>query len=181
MIEDAKKLALKAHAGQKRKISGEPYFLHVENVAMLLKKEGFSDEVVSAGYLHDVIEDTNVRKEDILRLFGPIITELVLNNTENKRFDWEERKQATILKAKTASLNTKALIAADKLDNSKDLLTYYQLYGDNVWKFFNRGYAQQERYYRGLVEALFMNVRQSDMPHFFFTLKDHVRELFDRS
>lgn len=174
----ARDLAKNAHNGQKRKISGKPYFTHVENVAAILKQSGFPDSVVAAGYLHDVIEDTDVSQEDIREIFGEEILQLVLHNTENKDLEWEQRKQATILKAQETSFEIKALIAADKLDNSQDLLNFYQKYGDKVWEFFNRGYEKQAWYYKELTEALFKNVNETEIPDFFHILRSNVENLF---
>ena len=128
--------------------------------------------------MHDVIEDTDVSQEDIREIFGEEILQLVLHNTENKDLEWEQRKQATILKAKESSFEIKALIAADKLDNSQDLLNYYQQYGDKVWEFFNRGYEKQAWYYKGLTEALFKNVNETEVPYFFHILRSNVERLF---
>ncbi|TXC91463.1 bifunctional (p)ppGpp synthetase/guanosine-3',5'-bis(diphosphate) 3'-pyrophosphohydrolase [Metabacillus litoralis] len=178
LLEYARNFAKIAHADQVRKISSEPYYVHVDSVANTLKKAGFSREVVIAGYLHDVIEDTNVTEQEILQLFGKDVLQYVLDNTENKNLSWEERKQETINKAKTLSLESKALIAADKLDNSEDLLIYYQRYGEKVWKHFNRGHNQQLWYYNEIVNSIFYGVPKDQVPEFFNTLKKNVEDLF---
>lgn len=178
IIERAREFAKEVHKEQKRKINGEPYFTHVDQVAKILSNAGFSDIVVAAGYLHDVIEDTSVTKEDLLAFFGNDVVELVLQNTENKELKWEERKGATIQKATNASLETKALIAADKLNNCEDLLLYYRKYGYKVWGFFNRGFELQAWYYIGLTKALFNGLDDNKIPQFFFHLRSNVEELF---
>ncbi|WP_309545135.1 HD domain-containing protein, partial [Halobacillus trueperi] len=57
MIEKAKAFAAKAHQGQKRKNASEDYVVHPIRVADLLKQAGFREELICAGYLHDVVED----------------------------------------------------------------------------------------------------------------------------
>ena len=56
----AKEFAIKAHKGQVRKSDKEkPMIIHPINVGQILKQYGFDENVVSAGYLHDVVEDTS--------------------------------------------------------------------------------------------------------------------------
>lgn len=177
-IKQAKDFAADAHRGQKRKISGDPYFSHLENVAQTLRNCGFSSSVVAAGYLHDVLEDTEVTEFQLVRLFGNGITQLVLANSENKALGWEDRKADTIKKASTASLEIKALIAADKLDNSNDLIKHYQHQGDQIWSYFNRGYQKQAVYYQQLVSSLYYGLDATEVPRYFADLKKNVEELF---
>jgi guanosine-3',5'-bis(diphosphate) 3'-pyrophosphohydrolase len=178
IITKAKIFAEKAHQGQLRKISGAPYFTHLENVALTLFNAGFSNNVVAAGYLHDIIEDTKVTKLQISDLFGNEVVKLVLANSENKLLEWEDRKTETIEKAKTASLEIKALIAADKLDNTSDLLKQYRLQGDNVWSYFNRGFNKQAWYYQNLLKSLYHGLEDTDEPTYFKDLKRNIEELF---
>ncbi|MDY0395286.1 HD domain-containing protein [Virgibacillus halophilus] len=70
MKEKAKAFAIKAHEGQQRKTSNEPYITHPIRVAERLEKNHFSEALISAGYLHDVVEDTPYEMEDIERNFG---------------------------------------------------------------------------------------------------------------
>ncbi|WP_226666053.1 HD domain-containing protein [Metabacillus litoralis] len=178
LIVNARNFARKAHNGQVRKISSEPYFSHVEYVAKTLEDAGFSNIVVAAGYLHDVIEDTEVTVDELKRLFGKEVLQFVLDNTEDKDLIWEKRKQETIDKTRMLSIESKALIAADKLDNSKDLLLYSQAYGGKLWTYFNRGYEKQLWYYKELVHSIFYGVPKHQVPAYFYTLKQNVDELF---
>ena len=55
----ARAVATRAHAGQKRKGTDRPYILHPEQVAAALARHYPSDEaLICAGYLHDALEDT---------------------------------------------------------------------------------------------------------------------------
>jgi (p)ppGpp synthase/HD superfamily hydrolase len=65
--ELARSIAVIMHEKQCRKGTGEPYFNHVERVAQSVK--GWQAQTVA--YLHDVVEDTAVTKEDLLRLQFP--------------------------------------------------------------------------------------------------------------
>ncbi len=65
-----------AHRPQKR-FSGDPYFLHVSNVAYTLAEMGMDANAIAAGLLHDTIEDANVSKEAIAETFNPDVAFLV--------------------------------------------------------------------------------------------------------
>ncbi len=81
LIEKAYKFAKKAHEGELRK-SGEPYFLHVATTAKNLADLGMSPTVISAGLLHDVLEDTNTPEEELQKEFGEEIVDLVKGVTK---------------------------------------------------------------------------------------------------
>ena len=76
--------ALAAHAavGQKRKYTGEDYIHHPVQVANIVYSRGYSDEMLAAAYLHDVVEDTQVTIELIKKEFGKCIATLVEGLTD---------------------------------------------------------------------------------------------------
>jgi guanosine-3',5'-bis(diphosphate) 3'-pyrophosphohydrolase len=76
LISKAYNFAEKAHAGQLRK-SGDPYFLHVANTARTLAELGMSPIIISAGLLHDVLEDANITETNLKNEFGEEIFNLV--------------------------------------------------------------------------------------------------------
>ena len=76
LIRDAYVFAEKAHAGQVR-YSGEPYFNHVFATAMNLASLDMNANIISAGLLHDTIEDTKVKCQEIEKKFGKDILFLV--------------------------------------------------------------------------------------------------------
>ena len=76
LIEKAYDYAFEKHKDQKRK-SGEPYFVHVLNVAYELAKLRVDPNTICAGLLHDVIEDCNVDVDEFKELFGEEIYEMV--------------------------------------------------------------------------------------------------------
>ena len=75
-IAKAYETASKAHAGQTRK-SGEPYIIHPLNVAIILAELEMDKETIIAGILHDVVEDTDMTQEDLVREFGEDVALLV--------------------------------------------------------------------------------------------------------
>lgn len=76
LIKSAFIFSQKAHSGQKR-FSGEPFFSHPGAVALELTKMGFDGKIVSAGLLHDTLEDTSVSREELAKNFGGEILEIV--------------------------------------------------------------------------------------------------------
>ncbi|MBC8923586.1 bifunctional (p)ppGpp synthetase/guanosine-3',5'-bis(diphosphate) 3'-pyrophosphohydrolase, partial [Escherichia coli] len=83
-------------------------FSHPLNVARILRRAGFREEVVVAGLLHDAVEDTEMTDADIRAAFGAEVADLVASHTENKTFSWEERTAHTIEQVRTGNLEEKA-------------------------------------------------------------------------
>ena len=69
IIRKAYDFSLKHHQGQTR-ASGEPYLIHPLEVSLVLADMKLDSTAISAGLLHDAIEDTPVTHEDIRREFG---------------------------------------------------------------------------------------------------------------
>ncbi len=92
-IELAFKVANNAHLGQFRK-SGEPYITHPLEVATIIAGWGLDEQTISGALMHDVIEDTPVSKEDLIRIFGPSIAELVDGVTKLDKLHFESEETA---------------------------------------------------------------------------------------
>lgn len=171
VIEAALRTASKAHEGQYRKNTNIPYITHPVAVGIILMKEGYDDQVVAAGILHDTVEDTDLDLQDIEAEFGPRIAEIVKGCSEpDKSLPWEVRKKYTIQFLKTASMDIRAVACADKLHNVRTMINDFQQMGDKVWDKFKRGRKQQEWYYTNVVASL---GAQSDFP----MLKELEREV----
>ena len=85
----------------------------------------------------------------------------------------------TIERASSASLEVKALIAADKLDNLSSIMKYLKLDGDKVWSAFSAEPEAQCWYYNRIAEAIFANIQRISVPAFFFDYEVLVAELND--
>ncbi len=81
LIQRAYRVAEKAHTGQKR-VSGEPYINHLLAVAAILADYSMPADVVAAGLLHDTIEDTTLKAEDLSRDFSEPVVSLVQGVTK---------------------------------------------------------------------------------------------------
>ncbi|QXX73589.1 GTP pyrophosphokinase rsh [Methylovirgula sp. HY1] len=86
LLDRAYVYAMKAHGAQKR-ASGDPYFSHPLEVAAILTDLKLDDATIVAAVLHDTIEDTDSTREEIDRLFGQGIGQLVEGLTKLKRLD----------------------------------------------------------------------------------------------
>lgn len=178
-LEDkARKFAIEAHKGQVRKSDPEkPMIIHPIDVAQILKQYEFDENVVAAGYLHDVVEDTKYEIEDIEKEFGSDISSLVYGASEpDKSLSWEERKQHTIDKTKKLDFRHKAVICADKISNLEDLRFLSEIKGEYDFSAFKRGFASQKWYYTEVYNSLIFN--EDEKHHMFIRLKELIDYIF---
>ncbi|QKY71138.1 HD domain-containing protein [Lentibacillus sp. CBA3610] len=178
MKQRARTFAEKAHEGQTRKSSGTPYITHPIRVAKRLEDSGFSDELISAGYLHDVAEDTPYEIEDIEAAFGIQVARLVSLHTEDKSKTWRQRKQHTIDTVKYAAKDVKYLIVADKLDNLLSMEKEFERQGDALWDNFNAGYDEQKWYNASIAENMEAGLADDDIPDYFREFQEAVKRMF---
>lgn len=174
----AKQFAKHAHEGQKRKNSDVPYVTHPIRVAERLENTGASDELICAGYLHDVVEDTLYTIADIERHFGPKVAKLVAAHTEDKSKSWQERKEHTIKTLKHADKEVKYLIVADKLDNILDLEKDIQANGAIIWEKFNASIEKQRWYNQAIAENMYKGLAVEETPVYFKEFAEAVDRVF---
>lgn len=147
--------AAKAHHGQFRKGTEIPYIVHPFEVGHILTLEGAEEDIVCAGFLHDVLEDTSVTFEELEHFFGRRIATIVDENSEDKGLSWEERKTHTVLYLKSEISPEARLVAcADKLSNIRSIQADYEICGEGLWSRFKRGKVKQQWYYGNVIEAL---------------------------
>ena len=126
-LERAYLFARRAHDGQYRK-SGEPYIVHPVEVAIILSQLNMDMQTVTAALLHDVVEDCDVSKEEVARLFSPTVAELVDGVTKITRIEVEtltDTQVATIRKMLVAMSHDIRVIViklADRLHNMRTLM-----------------------------------------------------------
>lgn len=155
IIDQAINFAAMAHNGQTRKSTIIPYITHPFAVGMLLQKIKCADEVIAAGILHDILEDTSTTFDDLAEHFGIRVAKLVLAASEqDKSLPWKERKQHTIDGLPHAYLEEIQIITADKLHNLRSIRADIEQDRENVWDRFNRGKRDQHWYYSSIVKAL---------------------------
>lgn len=92
LICQAFNFAYKLHEGQYR-ASGDPYIAHPVAVAGILRDLGGSASMIAAGFLHDVVEDTDVTPEEIEAHFGPEVRLLVDGVTKLGKIEFSSKKE----------------------------------------------------------------------------------------
>ncbi|KKD00117.1 MULTISPECIES: bifunctional GTP diphosphokinase/guanosine-3',5'-bis pyrophosphate 3'-pyrophosphohydrolase [Photobacterium] len=92
-LRQAYLVARDAHEGQTRS-SGEPYIIHPIAVARILAEMRLDYETLMAALLHDVIEDTDVTKDDLDSRFGSTVAELVDGVSKLDKLKFRDRKEA---------------------------------------------------------------------------------------
>jgi len=125
LIEKAYKFAQKAHTGQLRK-SGDPYFTHVANTARNLADLGMKAKTISAGLLHDVLEDADINEEELKKEFGNEIVELIKGVTKLGKVKYQgvERNVENLRKffiSVAQDLRVLVIKLADRLHNMETL------------------------------------------------------------
>ena len=93
LISKAREFAITAHWGQM--YGTKPYIHHLEEVAGLCKDAGLPEYVQAAGYLHDVVEDTDVHADQVCAKFGYEVATLVYAVTDCEGENRKERKAKT--------------------------------------------------------------------------------------
>ncbi|MCW1259723.1 HD domain-containing protein, partial [Acinetobacter baumannii] len=112
-----------AHTGITRK-SGEPYILHPIAVSCILANMRLDPETLMAALLHDVIEDTQYTKDDIIERFGQTVAELVDGVTKlSQSSDKEYNKAASFRKILQATLQDPRVIIIKLADRYHNMTT----------------------------------------------------------
>ena len=93
LYEKAVRIAVKAHKEQVRKTDGSPYVVHPLAVARILDRAGFAEEVVAAGVVHDVLEDSDMIEAELRHELGDEVVDMVTAVSEDMELEWEVRKK----------------------------------------------------------------------------------------
>ena len=126
LILKALDFASRKHKDQRRKDKeASPYVNHPIALATILCNEGHVTgvETICGALLHDTIEDTATKPEELSSEFGPAIRDLVLEMTDDKSLEKAERKRLQIEHAAQASAKAKLVKLADKIANLRDIVT----------------------------------------------------------
>ena len=124
-LMEATLFAAEKHRDQRRKDAAKtPYINHpIMVVNLLAGVGGITDlETLQAGMLHDTVEDTNTTPDELEKHFGAGVCSLVLEVTDDKNLEKQERKRLQIEHAPHLSPRAKMIKIADKIANLTDLL-----------------------------------------------------------
>ncbi len=125
LIKRAYVYSAEAHRGQVRK-SGEPYVTHPLEVSGLLADMKLDEYAISAGILHDTVEDTHATKEELQALFGDQVADIVdgvtkLNIPFNTAFEKQAENFRRMLVAMAKDIRVILVKLADRLHNMQTL------------------------------------------------------------
>ena len=126
-IRKAFEIANSAHEGQKR-LSGEPYIMHPLSVAIILASLGMDEASIIAAILHDTVEDTTLTHEEVKKMFGETIADLVDGVTKIGKvpLQTKEEQQAEnirkMLIAMSRDIRVIIIKLADRLHNMRTLM-----------------------------------------------------------
>ena len=126
VIQRAYEYADEKHKNQLRK-SGEPYIIHPLAVAEIVAEIGLDTDAIAAALLHDCLEDTDASFEEISRLFGETVANLVEGVTKLTRVQYstmEEQQMENLRKmfmAMSKDIRVILIKIADRLHNMRTL------------------------------------------------------------
>ncbi len=153
--EQAIRLMLRAHEGQIRKAEPEiPYVAHLIHVGLIVLESGGDEDTVIAALLHDVLEDTDVTPEDLDASFGPRVTALVREVSEDKMLRWADRKMRMIDQLSHATAEACLIAAADKISNLETLVLAHVRQGPSIWESFRGAPRPTIEFYAGALTVL---------------------------
>ncbi len=162
-IQKAINVAAEKHLRQKRKSTGNPFVVHPFSVGFILSEFTNDEDIIAAGFLHDVLEDAKgYTFLDMKKDFGLRVAEIVKENSEdkypggvkNKKATWETRKKKKLRRLKNASREALMVNAADKIHNLRSIIRNYGKQGEKLWKKFNAPPEKKYWYYKEAVEII---------------------------
>ena len=124
MFLSALAFATERHTRQRRKDSdASPYINHPIQVAEVLWRIGGVREITTlvAALLHDTVEDTGTRPEEIRERFGDEVLALVMEVTDDKSLPKAERKRLQVVNAPHKTRAARQIKLADKANNVRDI------------------------------------------------------------
>ena len=126
LIDRAVDYANRKHKVQKRK-DGSPYIIHPLAVAQIVAEMGLDCDAILGALLHDCIEDTDASHEDIEKIFGPTVAELVEGVTKLTRANFSSSEQAQMenlrkmFMAMSKDIRVVLIKIADRLHNMRTM------------------------------------------------------------
>ena len=120
LVSEAALLAAQRHSGMARNGRGnEPYINHLAEVANLVSEAsgGADAELVAAGWLHDIIEDTATTREELAERLSVRVAALVVEVSDDMDLPKAERRRLQVVGAPHKSPDAKLIKIADKISN----------------------------------------------------------------
>lgn len=129
--------AARLHFGQKRK-NGVPFIVHPFSVALILSQHTNDEEVVTAGLLHDVLEDVPTYSfEELEKDFGEKVARIVKTVSNNRNDDWKTNRENYLKRLAETEKEALMVCAADKIHNFLSTVELIKTEGHEAWKKFH--------------------------------------------
>ena len=159
---EAMGVAARLHVTQRRKGSGIPYLSHLLGTCAIALDYGAGEDEAIAALLHDAIEDVQPTEDAraAVAAFGPEVLRIVEGCTDadmHPKPPWRERKEAYIAHVAERDAAILLVSAADKLHNSRSIVSDLRRFGPGTWDRFNGGRDGSLWYYRAIVDAFRAN------------------------
>ncbi len=127
------------------------------------------DEVITAGILHDIVEDTDGTLEEIEKRFGKRVAELVDSESEKeypqeeRSATWKRRKEESLLVLRNSQdIGVQMLWLADKLANIRSLSGEYSERGEEIWQVLHQSDPAMHRwYYKSIAESVELQLNKT--------------------
>ena len=168
-LEEAIIYATILHQGKTRVPDGGPYILQLIEVSQILSTMTKDEEVITAGILNDIVEDTDGTLSEIEKRFGRRVAELVESDTEVEIADtdssasWKRQREDSLRMLKNSKdMGVKMLWLADKLANIRALAGRYSEKGEAIWEEAVEADPETLRwYYSSIAEILELELNKT--------------------
>jgi guanosine-3',5'-bis(diphosphate) 3'-pyrophosphohydrolase len=130
----ASAFAIRVHATQFRRHTGEPYWLHLAQVAGLVEAFVDSHEAIAAAWLHDTLEDQPHAEEELFRTFPAPITDAVLLLSDLEKGTRRERKAAARERLAKAPGWVQTLKVCDLISNAPSIRTFEPAFWEECFR-----------------------------------------------
>jgi hypothetical protein len=144
-----------AHGEQRRPSDGRYFLDHVVEVAELLQRAGFDDELVAVGLLHDAVERGTLSEEELRDEMGESISSLVLILSEDPGIESFDRRKAGLRDQVAAAGGWAVTVyAADKLSDIHGLRRGVETAGEGIEGRIGTSVASMTAHYGKSVEMI---------------------------
>ncbi|WP_043159322.1 HD domain-containing protein [Bradyrhizobium sp. Ai1a-2] len=124
LVFRAREFARKKHVKQLREYTGEPYFVHLEEVARIVERAGMSETAIAAAWLHDTVEDTDASIPEICAKFGSgvaLIVHYLTDTPPTPGLNRARRKEIDRSRLATAGAESQGVKCADLISNTSTI------------------------------------------------------------
>ena len=169
------------HKGQIRKGDGFAYLEHPLEVGYRLWRDGFLGDVVTAGFCHDLLEDTKCTEAEIIEKCGEEVVRIVraVSNDESlsDKNDWEKKKIKYVQTVRQGGEKAIAVSIMDKICNLQSFFDQYEKEGPSLWRKFNRGKDKKVWFEREVIKTAKEEKWDNQLLNTLETLVDKLEQL----